>query len=78
MLAEHPFFGSHVLHSVTDCTRHWFVFILRTIDLTLDKSLQTTMPWCSAYGWDNSTHKSLPGVSFHCLLLNNTPLLKQV
>ena len=36
------------------------------------------MPWCIAYGCDNSTHKSLPGISFHRLPLNNGPLLKQV
>ena len=36
------------------------------------------MSWCIAYGCDNTTHKSLPGVSFHRLPLNNPPLLKQV
>ena len=35
------------------------------------------MPYCVAFGCDNSTDKVCPGVSFHRLPVKNPPLLKQ-
>ena len=44
---------------------------------SLYKSNSTAMPWCIAYGCDNTTHNSLPGVSFHRLPINNPQLLTE-
>ena len=87
MLTTHTFLDSHALHCIIDHIRHWFkltlhaiYFITQHILLSerVSKQRWTTMPWRIAYGCDNVTHKSSSGVSFHCLPLNNPPLLKQI